>query len=568
MGNRLRRLRIGTFFVFVLLSVVLVALLCYIAFSSEQHSEQAESQLLSQAQAFTEEMDAVWQFFDVNQDTINYDSDGNYDFKGLYCSIVGKGVGAIFSAGSDYTVRYTNVEVRNKFDRPDDFESAALALFRDGSGETEYYAMTTYEDKPVFRYVSAIPLKQSCLQCHGEPKGEIDVTGYPKEGLQEGDLAGAISIIIPATSYIEDQEQTLIVTICFFAILIVLIAVTLFAVIRTVITKPLAKLAVAATDMSDGKLDVSLDSTRAQGELGDLVDRFTTMARQLEEAYAGLEEKVADKTEEIRQANEILERQRKQLEVSNDLLQQANKQLVIDNRYKDDFLAVMSHELRTPLTAILTFVSVLEHSGMESAKERNALKELKSNTVALLNMINDTLEMAAIQAGHGNLIVEEVDLVDIVNFVESSVSSMANLKRIALRSVVDRNVPIIRGDWERLRHALENLLTNAIKFTGEGGSVDIGVSVDEGSDAVIVRVRDTGIGIQSEDLGRVFDKFTQIENSTTRGYNGSGLGLCVVKEIVELHGGSVFVESEPGVGSEFGFSLPTTAGQPGEGERR
>ena len=120
----------------------------------------------------------------------------------------------------------------------------------------------------------------------------------------------------------------------------------------------------------------------------------------------------------------------------------------------------------------------------------------------------------------------------------------------------------------RLRHALENLLTNAIKFTGEGGSVDIGVSVDEGSDAVIVRVRDTGIGIQSEDLGRVFDKFTQIENSTTRGYNGSGLGLCVVKEIVELHGGSVFVESEPGVGSEFGFSLPTTAGQPGEGERR
>ena len=130
------------------------------------------------------------------------------------------------------------------------------------------------------------------------------MTGYPKEGLQEGDLAGAISIIIPATSYIEDQEQTLIVTICFFAILIVLIAVTLFAVIRTVITKPLAKLAIAATDMSDGKLDVSLDSTRAQGELGDLVDRFTTMARQLEEAYAGLEEKVADKTEEIRQAEQ------------------------------------------------------------------------------------------------------------------------------------------------------------------------------------------------------------------------------------------------------------------------
>lgn len=559
MGERLRRLRIGTLFVLVLLSVILVALVCYVAFSSQQHSQQAESQLLAQAQAFTKEMDAVWQFFDVNQDTINYDEEGNFEFKGLYCSIVGKGVGAIFSAGSDYTVRYTNVEVRNKFDRPDEFESAALAAFADGSGTTEYYEMTVYEGKPVFRYVSAIPLKKSCLQCHGEPKGELDITGYPKEGLKEGDLAGAISIIIPAGSYIEDQQQTLFVTVCFFAILIALIAVTMFAVISRVVTKPLEKLALAATDMSDGKLDVSLDSIRAQGEIGDLTMRFASMARQLEEAYTGLEEKVADKTEEIQHANKILEQQRKQLELSNELLQQANKQLVIDNQYKDDFLAVMSHELRTPLTAILTFIEVLEHERPKSAKEKDALRELKSNTVVLLNMINDTLEMAAIQSGHGGLVVDEIDLMDIVNYVHDSVSSLANRKNIAVRSSVDRNVPIIMGDWERLRHVLENLLTNAIKFTDEGGEVDISVSFDEQSEMVIVRVRDSGIGIKSEDLPRVFERFTQIENSTTRGYNGSGLGLSVVKEIVEMHGGSVFVKSEPGVGSEFGFSIPVVA---------
>lgn len=556
MGAKLRKLRIGTMFVLVLLSVILVALVCYILFSSYQHSQQAESQLLAQAQGFTKEMDAVWQFFDVNQDAINYDEEGNFEFKGLYCSIVGKGVGAIFSAGSDYTVRYTNIEVRNNFDRPDEFESAALATFSDGSGKTEYYEMTTYEDKPVFRYVSAIGLKKSCLQCHGEPKGELDITGFPKEGLKEGDLAGAISIIIPASSYIEDQEQTLLVTVCFFAILILLIAITLFAVMSRVVTKPLEELAAAATDMSKGKLDVKLGSIRAQGEIGDLTERFATMALQLKEAYTGLEGKVADKTEEIRRANEILERQREQVERSNELLEQANKQLVIDNQYKDDFLAVMSHELRTPLTAILTFVEVLECEGMKSKKEENALRELKSNTVVLLNMINDTLEMAAIQAGHGNLLVDEVDLVDVVNFVEASVSPLADLKHIDLSSVVDRAVPIIQGDWERLRHTLENLLTNAIKFTEEDGSVHVAVTYDAESNCVIVRVRDTGIGIKAENVDLVFERFTQVENSTTRGYSGSGLGLSVVKEIVEMHGGVVFVESEFGVGSEFGFSLP------------
>lgn len=531
-----------TRFIVLLCGIVAVALGSYVAFFSHQYSDQADDQLLAQARAFTKEMDAVWQFFDVNQEKINYDSLGNYEFKGLYCSIVGKGVGAIFSTDSDYTIRYTNTEVRNKFDRPDEFEAHALSVLTDGSGVTEYYERTTYEGQPAFRYVAGIFLKKSCLECHGAPKGELDVTGYPKEGLSEGDFAGAISIIMPTETYIADQQKNLFNTILFFLVLLAMILAVVAFASGKLITGPLSKLARATTEISDGNLNVSLADVDAQGEIGDLVDHFETMAARLKGAYEGLEENVARKTEELSRANE--------------LLSSANRQLEIDNQYKSDFLAVMSHELRTPLTAILTYVEVLENAGPRTSKEQNALRELRSNALVQLNMINDTLEIAAIQAGRERLILDEVDLVDVVNHVEVTMAPIAALRQVEVSTEVRREVPIVQADWERLRHVLENLLSNAVKFTKPGGSVRVTVSYEEANDQVVVEVADTGIGIASEDQARVFDKFTQIENSTTRGYNGSGLGLNVVKEVVELHGGQVSVKSELGKGSVFRFTLP------------
>lgn len=280
------------------------------------------------------------------------------------------------------------------------------------------------------------------------------------------------------------------------------------------------------------------------------------MAGRLGDAYEGLEEKVALKTEEIRRANQVLEKQRQRLAQSNRLLKEANDRLCADNQYKDDFLAVMSHELRTPLTAIATFIEVLDREGDKTEREEKALRELKGNTLTLLNMINDTLEMAATQAGRGGLVTDDIDIVDVVNYVETTMGVLAEKKDICLKSHVDRNVPIIEGDWDRIRHALENLVSNAIKFTDVGGRVEMTARFREEDRAVVIAVSDTGIGIAAEDIPHVFERFTQLDESTTRGYNGSGLGLSVVKDIVERHGGTVRVSSEVGCGSTFSIVLP------------
>lgn len=556
-----RGIRLGALFSIILICVFVVAMGIYVVFINYQRTLQTEDRLYAQAAAFADEMDAVWQFFDVNQDNINYNSDGTYDFKGLYCSIVGKGIGAIFTENGDYTIRYTGINVRNKYDSPDGFEAVALeAITGPNASSDEYYDIVEYEGQSSFRYVRAIYLSENCLECHGGPKGELDVTGYPKEGLEQGDFAGAISIVIPTEPYLQDEWQTLMVSVVFIGGMLALIAITVFFAIDRLVTRPVSKLSSVAAELGDGNFNSQLEGIEAKGELGDLVQSFSNMASQLNEVYNTLEDKVALRTEEVRRANEVLERQRVQLAQSNELLKHANMQLTRDNKYKDDFLAVMSHELRTPLTAILTFVEVLEREIGDSRRGRNAVQELKGNTIALLNMINDTLEMAATQAGRGRLVVDDVDLMDVTNYVDSTMAVLAEKKGVRLESSVAQDVPIIRGDWERIRHAMENLVSNAIKFTSEGGHVNVDVTYKRDANEVAIAVRDTGIGIAEEDIDRIFDKFTQVDGSTTRGYSGSGLGLSVVKDIAQRHGGSVSVESELGRGSVFTVVLPVGQG--------
>jgi signal transduction histidine kinase len=217
----------------------------------------------------------------------------------------------------------------------------------------------------------------------------------------------------------------------------------------------------------------------------------------------------------------------------------------------------MSHELRTPLTAIIAFAEMWEHSHRQADEaELSAIHEIQTNGQILLNMVNNILEIARAEAGKLELVREPVDFVDLIGLVGSTLRFLAEQRNIALTTGIDVGVPIIYADWEKLRRVVENLATNAIKFTQKGGSVHIQVRTTEDKEFVIISVRDTGIGIKREDMDRVFDKFTQSDKSSMRRYRGSGLGLAVVKELVELHNGTITIESVYKEGTTFEVRIP------------
>jgi signal transduction histidine kinase len=225
----------------------------------------------------------------------------------------------------------------------------------------------------------------------------------------------------------------------------------------------------------------------------------------------------------------------------------------------------MSHELRTPLTSILAFTEIWEKSSDKLNEEGiKATREVKENGYILLEMVNNILEAARIEAGKTELHCEWVDMVDLLSTVDGIIKPLAERKGIVYSTSVAPAVPLIYADWEKLRRIVENLASNAVKFTHPGGEVSIEVVCGDspsaqggsGGDEIVIRVRDTGIGIREKDIRRLFEKFIQLDQSAQRRYRGSGLGLAVVKELTDAHGGSVEVHSVHRQGSVFKVHIP------------
>ena len=171
---------------FLLLGMVIVlACAVYSAWSHQLEAAENERRALAEARTLSAQMNASWDYIGSIQDQINY-TDGRFDFKGVYCSLAGKSIARRFTDTTDYTIRYVRENPRSGNDAPDSFEASALASF--ASDSSEQYAMLDYEGVPSFRYVSAIWMEQSCLECHGKPAGEKDITGYLKEGMEKGIL--------------------------------------------------------------------------------------------------------------------------------------------------------------------------------------------------------------------------------------------------------------------------------------------------------------------------------------------------------------------------------------------
>jgi signal transduction histidine kinase len=237
-------------------------------------------------------------------------------------------------------------------------------------------------------------------------------------------------------------------------------------------------------------------------------------------------------------------------------LEQKSRQLELASRHKSQFLANMSHELRTPLNAILGFAELVQDGiyGEVPARVRGVLERIQAGGKHLLGLINDVLDLSKIEAGQLKLSLADYTLQDVVGTVASSTEALANAKGLAFRvELPAAGLPRGRGDAQRLRQVLLNLVGNAIKFTDTGEVAIRAVAVDSEFQVVVA---DTGPGIPEAEQRRIFEEFHQVDSSSTREKGGTGLGLAISRRIIELHGGRIWVESEPGRGSRFCFAVP------------
>ncbi|WP_412973772.1 ATP-binding protein [Pseudanabaena sp. ABRG5-3] len=270
---------------------------------------------------------------------------------------------------------------------------------------------------------------------------------------------------------------------------------------------------------------------------------------------------------------------RKQAEAQ---LQRTNEELIRATRLKDEFLANMSHELRTPLNAILGMTEALQEMvfGVINERQINALQTIERSGTHLLALINDILDVAKIESGQLELDYTQTSIEQLCQSSISLVKQLAHQKRIELKVNIPKNIPEMMLDERRIRQVLINLLNNAVKFTPEGGCINLEVTcqrffkdipftkafpemlltpyVDEiqSPNYLQIAIIDTGIGISPENIKRLFKPFVQIDSALNRQYMGTGLGLAIVKQIVELHGGKVGVTSRIGHGSCFMIALP------------
>jgi signal transduction histidine kinase len=301
------------------------------------------------------------------------------------------------------------------------------------------------------------------------------------------------------------------------------------------VVRPLETLRKGVERIGGGDMSLRLD-VKTGDEIEVLADEFNRMTANLREAYGGLEQKVTERTRELAVANERL------------------KEL---DRLKSDFVSNVSHELRTPLTAIKGSVDLVlrQVPGPLNERQTHHLRRLRSNTLHLTGLINDLLDLSKIESGKIELNSTRVSLGGLVHEVVETLRPVAAEKPIALEVATPEPSTLVWADRDKITQVLTNLIGNAIKFTPPDGRVTVS-SAGSDADWVRISVSDTGPGISADEHERIFEKFYQVAVSGGQKPKGTGLGLAIAKTLVELHGGKIWVESEPGRGCTFYFTLP------------
>ncbi|MDA1029580.1 MAG: response regulator [Bacteroidetes bacterium] len=321
------------------------------------------------------------------------------------------------------------------------------------------------------------------------------------------------------------------------------------------VLKPLEHLRGVARRLADGE-DLEIATTEDTGDLAELANAFAEVSQQVK--LRKLAEKDLNESKEaIQQYANELEKRTTQLDLAVLDIGSAKSEAETASKRKAEFLASMSHEIRTPLNGIIGMTSLLNTDQL-GTDQREIVDVIRTSGESLLGLVNHILDFSKIEAGAVTLECEEFDLIQCLEDTLSLVSRQAAEKGLDVSYLASSDVPnYVIGDSSRLRQVLVNLVGNAVKFTNEG-EVQIIASVKSRADSsyqIGFEVVDTGIGIEHEKLNSILHPFTQADLSTTRRYGGTGLGLSISQGLVSLMGGSLTVESKPGLGSKFGFDI-------------
>ncbi len=407
-------------------------------------------------------------------------------------------------------------------------------------------------DNSEYHYYQPIRARQSCLICH-EYKGIAtqQLSNIPTIGLQElleGDLMAVVKVVIPdsVTQKAINWNRAILLATAIMTVFLAMLAA--YAIVRYVIVKPLDHLREVSDEVRRGNVQARAEIHTAD-EFEELGVAFNRMLRGL-----------VDSQEDLRKANESLDEKV-------DELARANMHLYDMNRLKGDFLATMSHELRTPLNSIIGFSDVLDSIQSLDEKQRRYVSNIRTSGRMLLDMINDILDLAKIEAGKMDVHPTTFRIETVISAQCDMVRPLAEKKRISITYHIHEGVDAVTQDQPKVQQILANLLSNAVKFTPEGGRVNIQARAAPHSSnrlpQIQLEVTDTGVGIAEEDQVTVFEKFRQGQtfqtgtDTMTREYSGTGLGLSIVRELCRLLGGDIELNSQLGRGSTFIVTLPT-----------
>ena len=434
-------------------------------------------------------------------------------------------------------------------------DEAVLDYFDDHPPTGDVAAATAGEyrefrlpDQGKYYYYQTVRAKESCLRCHDvRPAPGVPTEGVPPVGVAAGDLMAVVRVVMPdgLTKKAINWNRAILLATAIMTVFLAMLAA--YLIVRYVIVKPLEHL----RDVSD---EVRRGNVQARAEI-HTADEFEELGVAFNRMLRGL----VDTQEELQKVNESLDGKV-------DELARANLHLYEMNRMKSDFLATMSHELRTPLNSIIGFSDVLGSIQSLDDKQRRYVQNIRTSGRMLLDMINDILDLAKIEAGKTEIRPVMFDVESVVSAQCDMARPMAEKKAIDVTFEIGPGLEAVEQDQAKVQQILANLLSNAVKFTPGGGRVEIRAHLDDTTDPahpeIVMDVVDTGVGIAAEEQQAIFEKFRQGkvfqkgDDAMTREISGTGLGLSIVRELCRLLGGDVALESQLGRGSRFTIRLP------------